>query len=140
MNNNDAPFEEAYLCYKRVIDEIAVEAQGSCEKAHRGYAAAVRDACASEAGEQVVETAFRNYMKALLEAWAAEETQQCTEKAHQDYVLALQSSSATDIQEKRYRYERALEEAVSPEVAARCLGPYRDYVQTLKTTRTAIQS
>lgn len=139
MNNNDAPFEEAYICYKRVIDEIAVEAQASCEKAHRGYAAAVRDACGSETGEQLVETAFRNYMKALLEAWAAEETQQRTEKAHQDYLLALQSSNAMDVQEKRNRYERALEEAVSPEVAARCLGPYRDYVQTLKTARKAVQ-
>jgi hypothetical protein len=138
MNNNDAPAEEAYICYKRVIDEIAVETQASCEKAHRAYAAAVRDACASEAGEQLMETAFRNYMKALLEAWAAEETQQRTEKAHQDFQLALQSSNATDIQEKRYRYERALEEAVSPEVAARCSSAHRDYVQVLKTARTAV--
>src|SRR5215207_7389271 len=139
MNNNHVPFEEAYICYKKAIDEIAKEAQANCDRAHLSYAAAVRDACGSRTGEQLMENAFRNYMTALLEVWAAEETQQRTEKAHQDYLLALQSSNAATIEEKRYSYERALEKAVSPEVAARCLDAYREYVQVLKTARAVIQ-
>lgn len=141
MQEDNAFMQEAYRQYRTAIAQVARESQMRCEKAQRDYTAAVKDACDSSGSEQFLEDAFRNYMRAILESWSAEEAEQQTLKAHLQYVEEVcgPAASRLNFEERRTSYERTLRDALSPEIAPRCLEAYREYVKALKNAAVRLQ-